>query len=182
MPALHQRLHFDTARGQVLDADRRYVLLRTDVLMGLFEELPAAARTEALRAFGRAVARRGAESVRAYAGAVGNEGLPALMEGAAASLGWGRWELTARAPAGATASGDAAAASWRLAVENSPFAAASAPGATGPVCHAIAGMLEAVAGALGGRPAAAREIRCAAEHGGDTCHFVAEAVASGSTG
>ena len=54
---LHERLHFDAANGAVLDTTRRYVLLRTDVLMGLFDELPDPARSEALRAFGRSVAR-----------------------------------------------------------------------------------------------------------------------------
>ena len=163
MPALHERLHFDTANGQVLDADRRYVLLRADVLMGLFELLPDAARAEALRAFGRSVATRGGDSVRAYAATAGAPALPALMEAAAASLGWGRWRLQA---AGADAEGLA------LEVENSPFAAAS-PRAGAPVCHAIAGMLEALAGALRNAPATARETHCAAEHGGALCRFVA---------
>jgi predicted hydrocarbon binding protein len=165
MTALHERLRFDTAQGQVLDETRRYVLLRADVLMGLFDELPAAARDAALRAFGRSVASRGADSVRAYAATVGPEGLPALMEGAAASLGWGRWTFEGAAAGAPTDS-------LRLAVDNSPFAAASM-GADGPVCHAIAGMLEGLAGALWQQPAQATETRCRAEHGGGRCEFVA---------
>ncbi len=172
MTALHQRLRFDTDGGRILDADRRYLLLRADVLRGLFDALPEPAREEARRAFARSVATHGADSVRAYAEAVGVAALPGMMEDAAASLGWGRWHLQ---PASA---GDAAA-TLALAVENSPFAAPPAPDATAsasasaPTCHAIAGMLEALAGALWHEPAEARETRCAAVDGGSRCEFVA---------
>ena len=159
MTALHQRLHFDTARGQVLDESRRYVLLRADVLMGTFDALPDAARNEALRAFGRSVATYGADSIRAYAAANGTEALPAVMERAAASLGWGRWKLDMERDA------------LRLRVDNSPFAAASTR-RSGPACHAIAGMLEGLAGVLWNGAVSAIETACAAQHG-DACHFVA---------
>ena len=164
--ALHERLRFDTAIGAVHDATRRYVLLRTDVLMGLFAELPEPARSEALRAFGRSVARHGADSVKAYAAAVGTDALPPMMEGAAASLGWGRWHVDVGG------SVQAAAPSIRLSVDNSPFAAAASP-AVAPVCHAVAGMLEAMASALWQRPAVAHETRCRAQHGDGACQFVA---------
>ena len=166
MTALHERLRFDTADGQVLDDTRRYVLLRADVLMGLFDELPEEAKGEALRAFGRSVARHGADSVRAYAAAIGLDALPAAMVESAASLGWGRWHIEQ------AASGDATAPSLRLTVDNSPFAATASP-ATGPVCHAIGGMLEATAGTLWQRPAVAHETRCRAMHGDGVCHFIA---------
>lgn len=155
---LHQRLHFDTAHGQVLDGPRRYVLMRADVLMGLFAQLPAPAREEALKALGRSVCAHGGDSVRAYAAQGGAEALPAMMQSAAASLGWGRWQLER--------DGDA----LQLAVDNSPFAAAAAEG---PACHAIAGMLEALAGALWQRPAQAHETHCAAAHGDGPCRFIA---------
>ena len=171
MTALHERLRFDTANGQVLDDTRRYLLLRADVLMGLFDELPEAARDEALRAFGRAVARQGADSVRAYATAIGLDALPAAMEESAASLGWGRWRIEL------ARSGDATAPSLRLTVDNSPFAAAASP-STRSVCHAIAGMLEATAGALWQRPAVAHETRCRAMNGDGACHFIAMPAAS----
>ena len=164
MAALHERLHFDTAHGQVLDESRRYVLLRADVLMGLFAELPPAPREQALRSFGRSVARHGADSVRAYAASAGRDALPALMESAAASLGWGRWTLDGR-------QAESARPQFTLQVENSPFAAASS-GATAPVCHPIAGMLETLAAALWNAPAEAHETHCAAVDGG-ACTFVA---------
>ena len=164
MAALNERLVFDTARGAVLDDDRRYVLLRADVLMGVFARLDGDARDAAFDAFRRSVAENGADSIRAYRAAVGAQALPAMVESAAASLGWGRWRFD-RVPD----TGDAAALA--LTVENSPFAAAAPPG-TPRACHAIAGMLEALAGALWNRPAAARETQCAAAAGAAACRFV----------
>jgi predicted hydrocarbon binding protein len=164
--ALHDRLVFDTARGAVLDGDRRYVLVRADVLMGLFANLEGAARDAALEALGRSVHEHGAGSVRAYREAAGVEVLPAMMEEAAASLGWGRWRFdTAHLH-------DRAAPALALTVDDSPFAAA-APGGTLRACHAIAGMLEALGDALWSRPAAARETECVAS-GAAACRFVVE--------
>ncbi|HTJ07441.1 MAG TPA: 4-vinyl reductase [Caldimonas sp.] len=162
--ALHERLVFDVARGAVRDADRRYVLLRADVLMGVFAQLEGEARDAALAAFARSVAEHGAASVRAYRDAVGTDELPQAMERAAASLGWGRWRIDA-------ARVHEASPSLALEVENSPFAAA-APRGSARACHGIAGMLEALAAALWSGAADARETRCAAQ-GGATCSFVA---------
>jgi predicted hydrocarbon binding protein len=176
--ALHERLVFDTARGAVLDGPRRYLLLRTDVLMGLFANLDGGARAAALDAFGRSVAENGADSVRAYRESVGASALPSMMEAAAASLGWGRWQfeaddLASLASLAAAADGHAAAAPQRLrlAVTDSPFAAAAQRG--GPACHAIAGMLEALGAALFGSHVEARETHCAAQGGEAVCRFVA---------
>ncbi|HEX4234445.1 MAG TPA: V4R domain-containing protein [Caldimonas sp.] len=159
--ALHERLVFDTANGAVLDASRRYVLLRADVLMGLFGALPEPARDVALQALGRSVATHGADSLRAYASEAGVDAaaLQRTVEAAAASLGWGRWTL---ANDGTT---------LRLDVRNSPFAAAARPSHQ-PVCAAIAGMLEALATIVLGERASARETACAAA-GAPCCRFSA---------
>ena len=160
--ALHERLVFDTAGGAVRDGSRRYVLLRADVLMGIFAALPeGAARDAALAAFARAVETHGADSLRAYAAEPGVDGarLQRVVESAAASLGWGRWSIA----------GEGAA--LRLDVRNSPFAAAGAPSAR-PVCHAIAGMLAALASLVLDGRAAARETACAA-CGAPRCTFTA---------
>ena len=190
MEPLHQRLHFDTAHGAVFDGDRRYVLVRADVLMATFDALPGRAREDALRAFGRAVATQGSGSVRAYLDAVGAEALPAMLEGAAASLGWGRWRLGAIPPGGGaaapmrgsegtTADESMPSRALTLEVENSPFATASR-GRGEPACHAIAGMLEGVAQALWREPAEARETHCAAAHGASgPCRFVATRAGPG---
>ena len=165
MAALHERLVFDVARGAVLDADRRYVLLRADVLMGIFAQLEGDARDAALAAFARSVAEHGADSVRAYRAAVGADALPQAMEAAAASLGWGRWRIDA-------AQLHDASPSLALEVEDSPFAAAAPPGSE-RACHAIAGMLEALGAALWPHGASARETRCVVLGQSPTCRFVA---------
>jgi len=181
MAALHERLVFDTERGAVLDGPRRYVLMRADVLMGLFANLDGDARVAALDAFRRSVAEHGSDSVRVYREAVVRQALPALMEAAAASLGWGRWRFDADdlAVSHLHADGDPAAArGLRLAVADSPFAAAAPHG--GVACHAIVGMLEAVGGALFDAPVEAHETHCAAQGGDAVCRFVATPRASAS--
>lgn len=159
---LHERLHFDTANGQVLDQSRRYLLMRADVLMGLFDALPEDAREQAFRALGQSVARFGGDSVRAYAAQPGVDeaALLTTMQDAAASLGWGRWQFE-WTPDG-----------LRLTVHNSPFAAGT--GHRGRcVCHATAGMFEALAVTLWPGGAQARELSCAAQAGEGACHFEA---------
>lgn len=146
--ALHQRLHFDVAEGEVKDADRRYVLLRADVLMGAFDGLPEPARTQALKALGKSVRQQGADSVRAYAREFGTRALCETVGQGGASLGWGRWEWTS------------APGLLQLRVVNSPFARMTKH-REGPACHAIAGMLAAVAGTLWSSSVEARETSCA---------------------
>ena len=150
--ALHERLQFDIAKGEIRDGPRRYLVMRNDVLMGLFDRLEPAARGEALDALGRSVTQFGGDSVRAYLADVGAEKLLRTMGDASASLGWGLWDLQR--------SEDRLA----LQVRNSPFAAGSVGDQA--VCHPIAGMLLAVAQALWGEGATARELRCACEAGG----------------
>src|SRR6478735_12800699 len=111
---LHERLVFDTTRGQVLDASRRYVLMRSDVLMGMFAFLPAPASRQALEALAHSVFTHGGDSVRAYADPADPASrrlFDAVAQGAS-SLGWGVWEF------------ELGERSCRLQVRNSPFAAA----------------------------------------------------------
>lgn len=160
---LHQRLQFDFPNGQVLDGPRRYVVLRVDVLMGLFDKLDSPTRTRALEAFQSSVTEFGANSVRAYAKEVGPDHLLKTMVDGSASLGWGRWRLDTEEDA------------IHLSVSNSPFAHGAAPLA-GRSCHPIAGMLRAVAETIWNCPAEAHELNCAAEHPvGDQheCEFIA---------
>jgi predicted hydrocarbon binding protein len=168
---LHERLHFDTDRGQVLDGPRRYVLLRADVLMGLFDALPDATRDQALRSFAGAVTRFGADSVRAYATGVGRAQLLATMQDAAASLGWGTWRFES-----------AADDILRLEVQNSPFAAGTTR-RDAPACAPVTGMLRAVADALWPGGAHAEERSCAAQCGREVhlCRFEARRGSSHPT-
>jgi uncharacterized protein len=164
---LHERLCFDTDRGAVLDESRRYVLLRADVLMGVFDALPATAREQALSAFANSVTRFGSDSVRAYAAQVGPQALLPAMQDAAASLGWGRWRFDAQDDV------------LRLEVHNSPFAAATAC-ADSTACHAIVGMLQTLASTLWPDEAGARELSCAAQQrsGESLCRFEARPTSS----
>lgn len=146
--ALHERLVFDLAAGQVLDGGRRYLIMRADVLMGAFDGLDAQARVSALQSLAGSVTASGADSVHAYLAQVGPDALLQAMVQGSASLGWGVWRF--RQHGGRL---------W-LQVRNSPFAAASRQ--PGPACHAIAGMLRAVAQALWSAPVTVQERRCAA--------------------
>jgi uncharacterized protein len=160
---LHEQLHFDLARGEVSHGPRRYVVLRADVLMGVFDGLPAPEREHALQALAASVERFGADSVRAYLAQSGAGALLQQMEAASASLGWGRWQLQAGADV------------LRLTVDNSPFAA-STRSTSGTACHAITGMLSALASALWqGERVMARELRCACAQAGADRRCVFEA-------
>lgn len=169
--ALHQRLQFDLAQGQVLDQTRRYVLMRADVLMGMFDGLPVARRAEVFAALARSVALHGGDSVRAYASQPGSTHARLLqtMQDSAASLGWGVWQFAALHPAAGQPPG------LTLTVRNSPFAAQSAPSAV-PVCAAISGMLDAVGQALWQTPCRVQETHCAAQGQHADCSFMLQPV------
>lgn len=155
MAAIHERLRFDTAQGQVLDDDRRYVLLRADVLMGLFARLPAAERGRALAAFGDSAFEHGSKSVRAYAGSAPGDAAAlfrSVGEGAA-SLGWGAWRY------------ERAKEMSRLHVRNSPFAR-FAPAGASPCCTPIAGIFRALCEQAWGETATVQELQCAAARPG----------------
>lgn len=162
--ALHERLQFDLADGQILDGPRRYVILRADVLMGAFERSDASARQQALAALGSSVTRFGGDSVRAYLAEVGPQALLQAMVDGSASLGWGVWTFRK--------DGDNL---W-LEVCNSPFAAGSQC-TDQPVCHPIAGMLRAIAEALWCKSASVQELHCACEatQPSSHCLFLASA-------
>lgn len=163
---LHERLAFETSLGQVMDADRRYVLLRADVLMGVFDLLPEPARDQAQAAFAESVFRFGSGSVRAYADLSdpGSNKLFAAVAAGAASLGWGVWEF------------DLGDRTCQLTVRNSPFAAAT--GLQRPACSPILGMLRAVCEHAWKAECVVEEVVCcaalsvsSAEREGQACHF-----------
>lgn len=163
-PALHQRLQFDLPQGQVLDQTRRYVLMRADVLMGMFDVLPVAIRTAALEGLARSVSLHGGDSVRAYASQPGSSPAKLLqtMQDSAAALGWGVWSFEALQTTDDRG--------FCLNVRNSPFAAHACPSFT-PVCAAIVGMLEALGLALWQTPCKVQEVHCAAQGGLADCRF-----------
>ncbi|ANY16818.1 V4R domain-containing protein [Bordetella pseudohinzii] len=163
MGLLQQRLKWDAPAGAILDADRRYVMLRADVLMGLFAALPPGQRAQALDSLQASVRTYGGASARAYqaSGAADLAAFLRVMAESAADLGWGAWRFEPDHGAG-----------LRLSVRNSPFAMAAGPGDR-PVCHAITGMLEAVSALVTGASRTFRETRCASM-GASCCEFQAQ--------
>lgn len=163
--SLKDRLAFDALAGTVHDGPRRYLLMRSDVLMGMFRRLPSESREQALQAFAASVAEHGADSIRAYFRQVGEDpqALLAATAQAAADLGWGAWRFAA----GERRLG--------LSVESSPFAAGHGESGA-PVCAPIAGMLAAVASVATGIECEAVELRCAA-CGAPRCEFEARWLA-----
>jgi len=163
MGQLLERLAWNPDAGAIHDADRRYVMLRADVLMGLFTALPPAQREAALGSLQASVRAHGGASARAYQA----QGTPdrahflRVMAQAAADLGWGVWRFK-------TEGTDALA----LEVDNSPFAMA-VTASDRPVCHAITGMLEAVSALVAGNASTFRETRCASM-GAPCCEFLAQ--------
>ncbi len=161
-PGLRERLVFDHDNGCVHDGPRRYLLMRPDVLMGMVRKLPSALQSTVLEAFADSVAEHGADSIRAYHQMTGGDvdALLAVTAGAAADLGWGRWQFSRTD------------ASLCLAVGGSPFAAGHGSSAT-PVCAPIRGMFATVATTVQGAPMSVTEIECAAQ-GAGCCRFVAQ--------
>ncbi len=159
--SFRERLTFDERHGEWRDGDARYLMIRHDSLMGMFNLLPAATRQAALAAFAESVAKHGHRSAEKYRlHAPAPDLLLQVTADTAAQLGWGRWRFDR------TADNE-----LRLDVLNSPFAAGHGP-TQETVCAAITGMLRALAGLVFKSPADAEEISCAAA-GSDLCRFVA---------
>lgn len=158
---LREKLHWDTQSGQITDADRRYLMLRADVLMGIFRKLEPQAQAQALAAFGQAVRESGSKSAQSYFQSQHNDAPRFLqtMEAYSAELGWGKWAFNQNTPG-----------QWELIVHNSPFAAGFGASEK-PVCSAIAGMLSAVGTLIAQTPVSVEETACAAQ-GCKHCKFV----------
>ena len=149
----------DAARGELAEGAARYLLIRHDSLMGLFQRLPEPARSEALAAFAASVAEHGARSAQAYQ-AEDPQHLLTNVAAKASRLGWGGWTF------------EHEGTSIRLEVQNSPFAHGFGR-AQSPVCAPIAGILQAVASLALGVEARAEETSCAAT-GAPACIFRAQ--------
>lgn len=162
MTPFRDRLDFRTGEGTILGGPRRYLMLRPEALMGIFARLEGPARDAALEAFAASILEQGGDSARAYraSGGAGSD-LARVVAETAPDLGWGVWTVR-QFPS-------------RLVVEvaNSPFAAGFGH-SPAPVCHAIRGMVRAVAGLVLGGSVTALESACAA-CGAPACRFEARA-------
>ncbi|GAA0533453.1 MAG: 4-vinyl reductase [Pigmentiphaga sp.] len=160
MGTLRSRLTFDVVAGEIRDQDRRYLLMRPDVLMGMLHELDELTRLRVLRMMAASAARHGGRSVQAYISHMPAAELSGFMQEASADLGWGAWRIEHQA------------SSVELTVVNSPFAQGYGA-ALHPVCAPIAGVFQAMASAVLGAPAAVEEVECAAMGRHAACRFIA---------
>jgi predicted hydrocarbon binding protein len=161
MTKFRDRLNWDTAQGQILDADRRYVMLRADVLMGLFRRLDEPARTQALDALGQAVREQGGLSAKAYWEAIHHDP-QALLDSIAhisAQLGWGNWDIQTQRTGG-----------LQVRVTNSPFAKGFGAHDR-PLCRPIVGMLTAVGQLIYDQHVQVQEKHCCAQGRHVDCLF-----------
>ncbi|MBV8535432.1 MAG: 4-vinyl reductase [Alphaproteobacteria bacterium] len=155
------RLVHDTNAGEIRDGDIRYLMFRTDAVMGLFKRLPEAARRDALAALADSIEENGGRSAAAYraSGAAGAALLDVIVE-TAPQLGWGTWSFVERR-----------ADRLVLEVRNSPFVHGFG-GSALPICAPIVGMLRVVSSMVLGAPTAVEETVCAAQSP-DVCRFIA---------
>lgn len=150
---LINRMIWDTENGQILDEDRRYVMLRADVLMGIFNNLPNTERQQALHSFMNSVKAHGSNSVAAYWLAI-NKNPQVLLDSMiriSAQLGWGAWQICKYTPQELT-----------IEVINSPFAKASIVSQT-PVCTPILGIMESMGSFFFDGPVQVSEQHCQAQ-------------------
>lgn len=159
MAGFRERLHFDAKDGAYLDGDIRYMLIRPDALMGLFQRLSEGARAEAFAAIADSITERGRHSAESYVAPDEIDRLLHVIADSAPQLGWGIWAFTH--PDEDTI---------LLEVRNSPFARA-AGNLPPPVCYPIVGMLRAIGAMVLGGPVAVEETRCAAGGGEKLCRF-----------
>ena len=159
MAGFRERLRFDAETGAYLDRDIRYMLIRPDALMGLFQRLPEAARAEAFAAIADSITERGRHSAQSYIAPDEVDRLLHVIADSAPQLGWGIWAFD-------HVDDD----TIELEVRNSPFAhvAGDLPA---PVCYPIVGMLRAVGAMVLGEGVDVAETRCAAGGGEELCRF-----------
>ncbi len=152
---------FAESEGGLWDDGIRYLMVRHDVLAGLFERLEPDLRRTALKAFRQSVYEHGRKSIEAYREnqSGGEETLLRSIEQTAAQLGWGVWSFR-----------DGLEDDLELKVSNSPFARGLRP-ADDPVCSPIEGMTAAIAEVIHGGRYRSREITCSAVDGGKECRF-----------
>jgi predicted hydrocarbon binding protein len=161
MTTFDKRLVFDHEAGEIRDADRRYMLMRPDVLMGALARLDAPDLARVLQALADSAAENGGKSVHAYFtdASPTDEQFFEIIRSTAAALGWGQWAF------------ESATGSVRLTVHNSPFAAGFGSCAQ-PVCAPISGVLRSVVESVVHGPVLVTETACAAQ-GAAACRFVA---------
>lgn len=159
MNQLWDRLQLNEGHGAIYDGNRRYVMMRPDVLMGMLHALPVHERQHVLQAWAQSAYEHGGKSVQDYLKKEGKEALIHTMEEGAAALGWGKWHITSQQN------------ELMLKVENSPFSYGYGH-ADQSVCAPISGIFKHLAEQILGMPVQVNETDCAAMNG-QQCQFVA---------
>jgi predicted hydrocarbon binding protein len=160
-PSFRERLQWRD-NGSIEDGDIRYLLLRTDSLMGVFKRLDPTVRMQAFQAFADSLAENGRKSIEARMRRMNLSGAQLyddLAKSSGSHLGWGVWTYRRTN-----------AERFEVDVANSPFAHGYGP-SDHPICWPIVGMLTAIGELVHGRPVHVEETACAAVSGG-SCHFV----------
>lgn len=149
---------FDSASGEIHDGGIRYIMIRTDVLMGIGQALGSMPNFAA--ALEASVFTNVQKSFSAYQarGEISSADFFSRTAGFAANLGWGKWSLAHEADK-----------SVSVIVEQSPFANGSGPSNV-PVCGAISGVLRALFLVFEQEDVSVTETACAAQ-GSVCCHF-----------
>ncbi len=171
MGALKDRLRHDLNQGAIYDADRRYLMMRPDVLMGFLHRVPEDHRNTLLQAMADSVAENGGRSAQVYFESLDGNAAAFLqtMVSSSADLGWGSWQFHADAELQVAVNPEHLQQGFWLKVEHSPFAHGHGPSEV-PVCAPIQGMLRAVGRLLVDEGATVTETQCAAQ-GHDHCTF-----------
>jgi len=200
MGALRQRLDW-SEDGALHDGPRRYLMMRTDVLMGSLLRLSPQARCDWLQAWAASTQEHGGGSLQAYAAMSGADAATLVDSTvqAAADLGWGRWHIEPLDDGlRLQVHGSPFVQGWRAAQAASPPAAAAALPLVSPLnsplnsplsssqcaapctalCAPISGLYTALAGMLLQGPVEVTETACAAMHElpHDVCTFMARRV------
>ncbi len=171
MGALKDRLRHDASHGAIYDADRRYIMMRADVLMGLLHQVPGEQRAMLLQAMADSVAENGGRSAQAYFQSLRGDAKAFLdtMTQSSADVGWGVWRFHQDAEGFEPVDLEHLHRGFWLIVHHSPFAHGHGPSET-PVCAPIQGMLRAVGHLLVADNAEVVETQCAAQ-GHSHCRF-----------
>ena len=160
-PSFRERLQWQD-NGSIQDGDIRYLLLRTDSLMGIFKRLNPAARMQAFQAFAESLAENGRKSIEARMRRMNLSGAQLyddLTKSSGSHLGWGVWTYRRNNPE-----------QFEVIVANSPFAKGYGS-SDHAVCFPIVGMLTAIGELVHNRPVRVEETACAAMSG-ESCNFL----------
>lgn len=154
-----ERITLDEESGAVYDGNRRYLVMRPDVLMGMVRALAPTVQEQVLTAFYLSAFEQGGKSVSAYQSEDGMDRLQEIVVQGAEALGWGKWVVSAHEQG------------LGLQVHNSPFAAGYGQSDV-PVCAPVKGIFRSLAEKVLGASVTVEETSCAAQGHGNCC-FVA---------